>query len=50
MGYIYLEKVYDRVKREALWQVRKYDVELRACMLIVQLVLEQKRLRVSGLG
>ena len=44
MGFIYLEKAYARVNREALWQVfRMYDgrgvnlsVELRVCMLIVQ--------------
>ena len=29
-GYIDLEKVYDRVNREALWQVlRKYDVGVK---------------------
>ena len=28
VGFIYLEKAYERVNREALWQVlRMYDVE-----------------------
>ena len=48
MGFIDLEKLYNRVNRKALWQVlRMYDdmevnclVELRVCMYIVQLVLE----------
>ena len=42
VSFIDLEKPYDRVNREALWQVlRMYDVgancwvELRLCMLIV---------------
>ena len=43
MGFIDLEKTYDRVNREALWQVlRMYDVggvnywvELRVYMLTV---------------
>ena len=42
VGFIDLEKAYDRANREALWQVlRMYDVvenfsvELRVCMLIV---------------
>ena len=42
MGFIDLEKAYDRVNSDALWQVlRMYDVgvncwaELRVCMLIV---------------
>ena len=47
MGFIDLEKAYDRVNSEALWQVlRMYDVagifrvELRGFMLIMQLVSE----------
>ena len=44
VGFIDLEKAYDRGNREALGQVlRMYDVWgklLRACMLIVQLVSE----------
>ena len=47
MDFIDLLKAYDKVNREALWQVlRMYDVgskllmELRACMLIVQHVSE----------
>ena len=47
MGIIDLEKGYNMVNREALWQVlRMYDVgvnywmEFRVCMLIVQLVSE----------
>ena len=47
MDFIDLLKAYDRVNREALWQVlRMHDVgskllmELRACMLIVQHVSE----------
>ena len=46
MGFIELEKVYDRVNREALWQVlRMYDVGVKLLsgiksMLIVQLVSE----------
>ena len=47
VGFIELEKAYDRVNRESFWQVlRMYDVgincrvELRACMLVVQLVSE----------
>ena len=46
MGFIDLEKAYDRVNNEALWQVlRMYDVrdkllsEIKS-MLIVQLVSE----------
>ena len=46
-GFIDLEKPYERVNKEALWQMlRIYDfgvnfrVELRVCMLIVQLVLD----------
>ena len=42
LGFIDLEKVYNRVNREVLWQVlRMYDlgvicrVELRVCILIV---------------
>ena len=51
MGFIDLEKVYDRINREALWQVlRMYNVGsnllngISVCMLIVQ------GLRVSSLG
>ena len=47
VGFIDLEKAYNRVNREVLSQVlRMYDfrenywVELRACMLIVQLLSE----------
>ena len=46
MGFIDMEKAYDRVNREALWQVlRMYDVGGKLLggtksMLIVQLVSE----------
>ena len=47
VGFIDLGKAYDGVNREALWKVlRMHDVggkclvELRACMLVVQLVSE----------
>ena len=47
MGFIGLEKTFNRINREALWQMlRMYDVgvscsvELRECMLIVQVVSE----------
>ena len=44
MSFINLENAYNRINREALWQVlRMYDVgaknfrvKLRSCMLIVQ--------------
>ena len=45
VAFIDLEKAYDRVHREALWQVlRMYDVtgklliEIKLCILIGQLV------------
>ena len=57
MGFMDLEKAYDRVNREALWQVlRMYDVggkllnDLRVCMLTVWPVLEYREVRVSVLG
>ena len=47
VGFIDFEKTYDRVNREALWEVlRMYDlgvncwVELGVCLLIVYLVSE----------
>ena len=47
VSFIDLEKAYDRVNGEALWQIlRMYDVGgkvlsgFRVCMLIVQLVSE----------
>ena len=50
VSFIDLEKVHDRVNREALCQVlRKYDVgvnywvELRVCMLIVHSLCQSKR-------
>ena len=52
VGFIDLEKAYDRVNMKVLWQVyRVYDVgEFRACILIVQLVPKEKGVKVSGLG
>ena len=47
MGFIDLEKAYDRVNREAFWDVLRmcdvgvnFWVELRVCKLMVQLVSE----------
>ena len=48
--FIDFEKAYDRVNREALWQVLRmyevgvnYLVKIRICMLIVYLVCQSKK-------
>ena len=54
MGFIDLEKVYDRVNWEALWQVlRMYDVGSNILSGIKSMYVDSSacfRVKVSGLG
>ena len=54
VGFIDLEKVYDRVDREALWQVlRTYDVGGKFLSGIKSMYIDSSacvRVKVSGLG